>query len=116
MAGFREKSEAATDDAAETPHYHGHRERLRERFRDAGAEALPDYEFLELVLYSVIPRADTKPLAKALLKRFGTFAAVIAADEKLLLEVDGVGPAIAHHFKVLHASARRFMRDRTREQ
>ena len=46
------------------PHYHGHRERLRERFREAGADALADYELLELVLFRAIPRRDVKPLAK----------------------------------------------------
>ncbi len=110
MAGFREKSSAIT--AAEVPHYHGHRERLRQRFSEGGPDALPDYELLELVLYAVFRQGDTKPLAKALLKRFGTFAEVIAADERLLREVDGVGPAVAHHFKVLHATATRFTRDR----
>ena len=60
------------------PHYHGHRERLRARFREAGAEALADYEMLELVLFRAIPQRDVKPLAKMLLERFGSFAEVIA--------------------------------------
>ena len=60
------------------PHYLGHRERLRERFRKAGGGALADYELLELVLFRVIPRRDVKPLAKALLGRFGSFAEVVA--------------------------------------
>jgi DNA repair protein RadC len=58
-------------DAAK-PHYFGHRERLRKRFRDAGTDALPDYELLELILFRAMPRRDTKPSAKALLARFGT--------------------------------------------
>jgi DNA repair protein RadC len=57
---------------AEAPHYHGHRQRLRERFRSAGAAALSDYELLEMVLFAAQPRRDMKPLAKALLKRFGS--------------------------------------------
>ena len=61
------------NDAAK-PHYLGHRERLRKRFRDSGPNALPDYELLELVLFRAMPRRDTKPLAKAILARFGTFA------------------------------------------
>ena len=52
------------------PHYHGHRERLRERFRNAGPDALSDYELLELTLFAALPRRDTKPLAKPLLKKF----------------------------------------------
>jgi DNA repair protein RadC len=54
-------------------HYHGHRERLRERFFNAGAEALSDYELLEMALFAAIPRRDTKPLAKEVLKKFGSF-------------------------------------------
>jgi DNA repair protein RadC len=62
------------DQPAEVPHYHGHRMRLRERFRSAGADALSDYELLEMVLFRAIPRGDVKPLAKSLLKKFGSFA------------------------------------------
>ena len=61
------------------PHYYGHRERLRERFREAGAEALSDYELLELVLFRALPRRDVKPLAKELIATFGSFAEAIAA-------------------------------------
>jgi DNA repair protein RadC len=60
------------------PHYHGHRERLRARFHDAGAGALPDYELLELLLFRSIPQRDVKPLAKELIQRFGSFAEVLA--------------------------------------
>ena len=67
------------DQPAETPHYHGHRERLRERFYGAGPEALSDYELLEMALFPALPRRDTKPLAKALLKKFGSFAEVVHA-------------------------------------
>ena len=98
----------ATDDSAgDLPHYLGHRERLKARFRQSGDDTLADYELLELMLFQVVPRADTKPIAKALLARFGTFAEVLAASESRLLEVDGVGPAIAHHLKVTQAAARR---------
>jgi DNA repair protein RadC len=64
----------------ETPHYHGHRDRLRARFMEVGGDALPDYELLELVLFRSIPRRDVKPIAKELMKRFGTFAEVLAAS------------------------------------
>src|SRR5690349_10156003 len=75
------------------PHYHGHRERLRGRFRDAGADALSDYELLELLLFRALPRRDIKPLAKTLLAKFGSFAEVIAAPEGRLAEVKGLGGA-----------------------
>jgi DNA repair protein RadC len=78
---------------AEAPHYHGHRERLRERFRSAGPDALSDYELLELALFAALPRRDTKPLAKSLLKTFGSFAEVIHAPEARLREVEGIGDA-----------------------
>lgn len=89
------------------PDYIGHRERLRERFLKGGADALPDYELLELVLYGALPRRDTKPLAKALLTRFGSFADVISARPERLMEVDGVGEGVVAGLKVLHAAALR---------
>ncbi len=82
-------------DEAAKPHYLGHRERLRKRFREASADSLPDYELLELVLFRAMPRRDTKPLAKAVLSRFGTFAEAMNAPEDLLLEVPGLGEAAA---------------------
>ncbi|MBC7583090.1 MAG: hypothetical protein H7316_05015, partial [Tardiphaga sp.] len=68
----------------EAPHYHGHRERLRERFRSAGADALSDYELLEMVLFRALPRRDVKPLAKALIGKFGSFAETVNAPEARL--------------------------------
>src|SRR3569832_2484898 len=79
----------------------GHRERLRDRFVKGGAAAMPDYELLELTLFSALPRKDTKPLAKALLARFGSFAEVIAAPRARLLEVPGVGEGVVHHLKIV---------------
>ncbi|MBL8570871.1 MAG: DNA repair protein RadC [Phreatobacter sp.] len=95
---------------AEAPHFHGHRERLRARFRDAGADTLADYELLELVLFRAVPRRDVKPLAKALLKRFGSFAEVVAAPELRLAEVDGVSAGIVAELKLVHATAIRIGR------
>jgi DNA repair protein RadC len=66
------------------PLYSGHRQRLRDRFRKGGAEALPDYELLELVLFRALPRRDTKALAKRLIARFGSFAEVVNANEARL--------------------------------
>jgi DNA repair protein RadC len=91
----------------EKPHYLGHRERLRDRFRDQGAAALADYELLELLLFRSIPRADTKETAKALLKRFGSFAEVLGAPEHLLREVAGIGEGAAVDLKAVAAAASR---------
>lgn len=92
------------------PDYLGHRERLRQRFRQGGADAMPDYEMLELVLFRSIPRADTKPLAKALIARFGSFAEVISAPPERLMEVKGVGEAVAMDLKLVQAAALRLAR------
>ena len=91
----------------DTPHYHGHRQRLRQRFLEGGAEALPDYELLEMILFLAIPRVDTKPLAKQLLARFGGFAAVLNADIAALTEIDGVKENTAAVLKLFEATARR---------
>ena len=90
----------------------GHRERLRERFAKGGADAMPDYELLELTLFAALPRRDTKPLAKALLARFGSFAEVIAAPRPRLLEVKGVGEGVVHHLKIVEAAAQRLAKTR----
>ncbi|MGA9794255.1 MAG: DNA repair protein RadC [Rhizomicrobium sp.] len=92
---------------AEPPHYVGHRGRLRDRFLNGGADALPDYELLEMVLFAAIPRGDVKPLAKELLKRFGTFAETIAAPRERLTEIRGVGEAVVAQLKVVEAAALR---------
>ena len=96
--------------AAEKPHYLGHRQRLRDRFREAGADALSDYEILELLLFRSVPRADTKERAKALLKRFGSLAEVLGAPEHLLCEVPDIGMASALDLKVVAAAALRMTR------
>jgi DNA repair protein RadC len=101
------KTDKPEDQSTETPHYHGHRERLRERFYGAGPEALSDYELLEMALFPALPRRDTKPLAKALLKTFGSFAEVIHAPVARLREVDGIGEASINQIKLLAAAASR---------
>src|SRR6185437_16959757 len=88
----------------------GHRERLRERFVKGGADAMPDYELLELALFAALPRRDTKPLAKALLARFGSFAEVIAAPRQRLKEVRGVGESVVAQLKIIEAAAHRLAR------
>jgi DNA repair protein RadC len=92
------------------PHYHDHRARLREKFAAVGAEALADYEILEMLLFRVIPRRDTKPLAKALIKRFGDLAGVLGAPSTLISQVEGAGSAVAHELKVVQAALERAVR------
>ncbi len=96
--------------AADKPLHADHRKRLRDRFASAGADALPDYELLELVLFSANARADMKPLAKRLLARFGDFNHVISADRARLAEVEGVGEAAIHALKIVEAAAHRLAR------
>jgi DNA repair protein RadC len=103
MSGF-------DDSLGSEPHFHGHRERLKNRFRDAGKDSLADYELLELILFQILPRRDTKPIAKALIAKFGSFAEVLAAPEARLREVSGVGEAVALHLKIVEAAAHRYAR------
>ena len=92
------------------PHYLGHRERLRARFAQGGADALADYELLELVLFRAIPRRDVKPRAKALVRRFGSFAEVISAEPARLAEVEGVSAGVVADLKLIEAAGRRLAR------
>jgi DNA repair protein RadC len=98
------------DPALAPPGHEGHRSRLRDRFRNGGADALPDYELLELVLFRALPRRDTKGLAKLLIERFGSFAEVINAPETRLKEVQGVGEAVVTELKLIRAASLRLMR------
>jgi DNA repair protein RadC len=82
--------EQAPSGSAPKPHYHGHRQRLRERFVASGPDSLADYELLELMLFSAIPRVDVKPLAKTLIEKFGGFAGVLHADVAALAAVPGL--------------------------
>ncbi|MDP6353229.1 MAG: DNA repair protein RadC [Alphaproteobacteria bacterium] len=94
----------------------GHRARLRGRFLRAGADALDDYELLELVLFQAQPRRDMKPLAKRLLARFGSFAAVIGADAKRLSDVAGAGESVIAALKVIEAASHRALQDQVLER
>src|SRR6202451_1641123 len=113
---LRKKSESERGLADSTPHYYGHRGRLRERFREAGAEALSDYELLELLLFRVLPRRDVKPLAKSLLEKFGSFAEVIGAPQARLAEVKGLGDACITDLKIVQAAASRLLRGEVRKR
>jgi DNA repair protein RadC len=106
----RNKPESDRGLAEAAPHYWGHRDRLRKRFSEAGAAALSDYELLELLLFRVLPRRDTKPIAKILLETFGSLAEVLAAPEARLRKIDGFGDASIADLKVMHAVASRMLR------
>ncbi len=94
----------------EAPHFHGHRQRLRERFMEAGEAALADYEVLELLLFRAIARRDVKPLAKALIARFGSYAETVAARPERLREVEGLSEAAIVEIKLVEAAAKRLAR------
>ncbi|CAE7405082.1 map [Symbiodinium microadriaticum] len=98
------------------PHYHGHRDRLRARFNEAGPDALADYELLELILFRALPRGDVKPLAKTLIAQFGSFAGALAADPDALADVKGVGTAVITELKIAHAAALRAAKEQMMDQ
>ncbi|MCA0424515.1 MAG: DNA repair protein RadC [Proteobacteria bacterium] len=97
-------------------HTAGHRDRLRQRFRDGGADALPDYELLELILFRAIPRRDVKALAKTLIARFGSFAEVLGASVERLAEVEGMGPSAALDLKIVAAASQRMVKGEVRRR
>ena len=88
------------------------RARLRERFLAGGAQAVPDYEMLELVLFRAIPRQDVKPLARRLLDKFGDFNRVLSAPPARLREMHGVGDAVIVELKIIEAAAQRLARSK----
>ena len=104
MSEKAESSSSKTPTQPDSPHYLGHRERLRERFLQA-PEALPDYEILELLLASVLPRKDVKPMAKAMIDRWGSFADVLSADIEDLEDTKGLGRSSATILKVVREAA-----------
>ncbi len=87
------------------PHFHDHRDRLRDKFTRRGADAFDDYELLELILFQALPRIDTKPIAKTLIERFGSLAEVVAAPVEKLTTVKGIGPNAARQLKILQQVA-----------
>ena len=96
-------SEVASAKTAQSkPHYHGHRERLRQKFLETSGTGLADYEVLELLLCGFLPRRDVKPLAKALIDRFGGLSGVFAATPKALQAVDGVGETLSVYLKAVY--------------
>lgn len=116
-----DKYQAEADEAGEglaesAPHYHGHRERLRGRFRDAGPDSVSDYELLELLLFRAIPQRDVKPLAKELIQKFGSFAEVIAAPRARLKEIKGVGESVVDELKIVQAAASRLAKGQVQKR
>lgn len=95
-------------------HFEGHRDRLRQRFEEAGADALADYELLEMLLFRSIPRADTKAPAKALLERFGSIGEVLGAPASRLREVKGIGHAAALDIRLAAALTQRMLKNELR--
>ena len=93
------------------PHYHGHRERLRQRLLQKGAETLADYEVVEFLLFGAKPRADVKPIAKALIARFGSLAGVLSADPAELSNIPGMGDSSIAALKVVPEAAKRLARE-----
>lgn len=98
------------------PHYHGHRDRLRQRFLQNGAEGLADYELLELLLFMAIPRRDIKPLSKALIQKFGSFSGVINADVSDLMACDGLSENSVAALKAVQASAHKLLQQDLMQQ
>jgi DNA repair protein RadC len=111
MTGKTNKTEHDDGLSEATPHFHGHRERLRGRFREAGPEAVSDY-----VLFRAIPQRDIKPLAKELIAKFGSFAEVVAAPQARLAEVKGMGEAAITELKIVHAAANRLARGQVQKR
>ncbi len=100
---------------ADPPHHKHHRQRLRERVLQSGADALPDYELLELLLFYSIDRVDVKPLAKALLAEFVSFSAVLAADPARLARFERINDRTIVQFKAIREAASRLGRERLKE-
>lgn len=104
------KTAPSPEPKVEALHYLGHRERLRERFRKGGQDSLAEYELLELILFRAMPRRDVKPLAKALIARFGSFAEAVSARPERLREIDGLGEGVITDLKIIEAAARHLTR------
>ncbi len=114
---FTDSATPVLHKGARLPSYiSGHRDRLRQRFRDGGADAMPDYELLELVLFRALPRQDTKPLARSLLDRFGDFNGVLSARPERLRDVKGVGEAVITELKLIEAAAHRLARSKVMQR
>ncbi|MDB2682898.1 DNA repair protein RadC [Alphaproteobacteria bacterium] len=101
---------AEKQEKQEKPHYHGHRDRLRDRFTNNGPDALQDYELIELILFSAIPRKDVKPIAKDLIKTFGSLPEAMNASLDQLQTVKGISENTAIALKAITATSHRMMK------
>ncbi|MET4806599.1 DNA repair protein RadC [Limibacillus sp. MBR-115] len=106
----------AEKELREPPHYFGHRQRLRERFLLRGGSALSDYEVIELLLFGARPRGDVKPLAKDLLRRFGSLSALLSAPAEDLARLPGLGEASVVALKIVQEAALRLAREEIRQR
>jgi DNA repair protein RadC len=100
----------------EKKHYYGHRKRLRQRFLQQGLDGFQDYEAMELLLLYVARQRDMKPVAKALIERFGSFKNVLDAPAEELQTVEGVGPAAVALIHFVKQAAARYLQQRSRVQ
>jgi DNA repair protein RadC len=117
VSGLLERQRSARSDFSPESHErsqpfastgpHGHRERMRDKLLERGAEALADYELLEMLLFFAQPKGDTKPLAKGLINRFGSFASVLAAPSRDLFAAPGLGRHSVAAIRLVQASAQR---------
>ncbi|KKM07321.1 hypothetical protein LCGC14_1735090 [marine sediment metagenome] len=110
--GLFDADEAPAAPGKQPSYIRDHRTRLRERFTKGGADALPDYELLELILFRTIPRRDVKPLARRLIDTFGDLGRIMAAPPGQLSAVHEVGPAVVQDLKIIEATAHRIARAR----
>lgn len=111
-----EADEVLEHDGKSPSYLKDHRKRLRARFMEGGAQAMPDYELLELVLFRSIPRQDVKPLARRLMDTFGDFNRVLSAAPDRLASVQGVGSAVIQDLKIVEAAAHRLARARVMQR
>src|ERR1700741_5013255 len=101
------------NEAAEGPakHFHGHRERIRQRIMKGDGSHFDDYEILEILLCAFIPRIDVRPIAKNLVDRFGTVSAALAAPPERLMEIEGIGETTAAYIRATNLLLQRAAAD-----
>jgi len=102
--------------STDTPHHIGHRDRLKDRFERAGIAGLQDYEVLELLLFYALPRKDVKPLAKDLMKRFGSLKGVLDAGNEALEGVPGIGRQAVLFFRLVRDLGSLYLQQRAEEK
>jgi DNA repair protein RadC len=108
------KPRAGKEDGA-SRHYHGHRERIRQRIMKGDGDHLDDYEILEILLCAFIPRVDVRPIAKTMVDRFGTVSAALAAAPERLMEIDGIGEATAAYIRATNLLLQRAAADQVKD-